>query len=348
MPSSPYLPVLVRTRASIRESIHFGAIAVVDSSNTLVASYGDPNTITFLRSTAKPLQALPFIEHGGHCHWGLTQQEIAILCASHAGTNDHAETVHSIQTKIQVKESDLLCGSHPPMDSATAFRLRVRGEEPTPNRHNCSGKHTGMLAFARLRDLPIADYINPEHPIQNEILETFCEMCGIDLEAVALGTDGCSAPNFAIPLRNTALGFARLCDPITLAGPRADACKTITQAMSAHPDMVSGPGRFDTRIMEVMQGRVIAKGGAEGYQGLGIMPGALAPNSPGIGIAFKISDGDLKNHVRPAVALEILRQLGAISAQQLAALTDFAPQKTIKNWRKLTVGASRPVFELKK
>jgi len=352
-----YLPIFESTRGSIVESIHFGAVAVVDSSGSLLVWYGNPKTVTFLRSSAKPFQALPFIEHGGDQFFHLTSKEIALICASHDGTDEQMEVLKGIQSKAGVQESDLLCGSHPLSHQPTVEAMRARSEVPTPNRHNCSGKHTGMLAYARMRGLPISDYINPQHPIQQTILETFAEMCGVPITEIEPGTDGCSAPNFAIPLQNTARGAAILCDPRGLAAERAAACRRIAQSMMAHPDMVGGPGRFDTRLMETCKGRILAKGGAEGYQIMGVMPGVLGADSPGIGIAIKIADGDLSirradggtyNRVRPAVSLEILRQLGAISEKELAALSEFGPVKQVTNWRKLVVGESRPAFTLER
>ena len=324
--------------------------------------------VTFLRSSAKPFQALPFIQAGGAAAFELSAAEIALICASHSGTDEHVATVRSIQAKSGVAEADLLCGVHPPLDEATVEALRQRGEEPTPNRHNCSGKHTGMLAYARMEGWPrgsasligerltlpsgnafspTADYIDPDHPVQESILQTFAEMCDLSPEQVALGVDGCSAPNFAVPLRNTALAYARLCDPRGLSAARAAACRTITNAMTSHPEMVAGRGRFDTRLMEVGAGRIVAKGGAEGYQALGLMPGALGPASPGVGIAMKISDGDLKGRARPGVSLEVLRQLGALSPAQVQALADFGPVSPVRNWRGLIVGQARPRLDLR-
>jgi L-asparaginase II len=347
MTKSLHTPILELKRGAICESLHFGSIAVVDSHNKLWAQHGDPNIVTFLRSSSKPFQALPLIENGGPEFWHLSKKEIAITCASHTGTDDHVATIEAVHHKIGVEEPHLLCGSHPPIDPDAAYILRQRNQKPTQTHHNCSGKHSGMLALARLLDHPIHDYINPNHPIQIQILQSFSEMCGIDQEEIIIGTDGCSAPNFAIPLRNAALGFARLCDPAPyLKSERANACQTLTDAMTTHPDMVSGPGRFDTRLMQVAQGKIISKGGAEGYQCLGILPKAIDPDSPGIGIAIKISDGDSKNRARPAVALEILRQLGALDQSQLDQLADFGPHLDIKNWRDIIVGQARPLINL--
>ena len=353
-----YQPLFEVTRGRIIESIHFGAVAVVDSSGRLLAWLGDPKGITFLRSSAKPFQALPFIERGGGQTFHLTSREVALICGSHDGTDEHVKGIKGIQAKVGVQESDLLCGSHPLSHVSTVEAMRARGEVPSPNRHNCSGKHTGMLAAARMRGLPIADYVNPEHPVQKTIREKLAEMCSLPVEQVEVGIDGCSVPSFAVPLFNAALGFARLCDPRGLQVERAAACRRITQSMMANPFMVAGQGRFDTRLMEVCSGRIVAKGGAEGYMLLGLMGGLLGAESPGVGIAFKISDGDLPirkangetyNRVRPAVALEILRQMGYISAKELDLLAaDFGPVKPVTNWRKLVVGEARPAFTLKR
>ncbi len=353
-----YQPIFEVTRGRIVESIHFGAAAVVDSGGRLLAWLGDPKTLTFLRSSAKPFQALPFIEGGGDQTFHLTSKEVAIICGSHDGTDEHVEVIKGIQAKAGVAESDLLCGSHPLSHVPTVEALRARGEVPTPNRHNCSGKHTGMLAAARMRGLPIADYVNPDHPVQKTILETLAEMCSVPVEQVEVGIDGCSVPNYAVPLYNAALGFARLCDPRGLQAERATACRRITQSMMANPLMVAGASRFDTRLMETCPGRIVAKGGAEGYMILGVMGGALGAEAPGIGIAFKVADGDLPirrangetyNRVRPAVALEIMRQMGYIGEKELEALAaDFGPLKPVTNWRKLVVGESRPAFTLQR
>lgn len=343
-PPNPYQPVFELTRGGIVESIHFGAFAVVDSHGRLLASAGDPNLVTFLRSSAKPFQALPFIERGGNEQFGFTPQEIALMCASHSGTDEHVETIEAMQAKIGVSVDDLLCGMHDPMHQATRDAMLLRGEQTTPYRHNCSGKHTGMLAHARLRSLPTANYLDFDHPIQQSILQTFAEMCDFPVEKVELGIDGCSAPNFAIPLYNAAYGFARLCDPFALEPKRAAACRVITSAMMSRPEMVAGPDRFDTQLMQAGAGKIVSKGGAEGYQAVGVLPGVLSPDSPGIGIAIKISDGDANDRARTGVALSILKTLGALDDAQRTELAAFGPVKQISNYRKLHTGESRPTL----
>jgi L-asparaginase II len=344
------------TRGRIVESVHYGAIAIVDSRGLLQYSCGDPQTLAFLRSSAKPFQALPFFERGGPERFGLSQKEQALLCASHEGSDEHVRTVESIQAKAGIRESDLLCGVHMPGDAKAYEALIAGGEAPTPNRNNCSGKHSGMLAHAKMRGLPLATYLEIEHPIQQDILTAVAEMSGYPREKIEVGIDGCSAPNFAVPLYNAALAFARLCDPHDLSEGRAKALTQITAAMTGHPEMISGENEFDCRLMRAGAGGIVSKRGAEGFQALGLKAGVLGPGSAGLGIAFKVSDGDLAfrtvdnepvNRVRPAVALDILLQIGAGEglARELAA---FGPVLPIKNHRGMTVGESRPAFRLKR
>ena len=358
--NSIYQPIFQLSRGDIVESVHFGAIAVVESSGRLAAWYGDPGLVTFTRSSAKPFQALPFLENGGMQIYGLTLQEVALICASHSGTDEHLAVVRSIQAKTGISEADLMCGVHTPYDRSTAESMRRQGIVATPNRHNCSGKHSGMLAFSKMLGFPPDPnglaYIDPHHPVQQIILEAFAEMCDLPPEEIHLGIDGCSAPNFAVPLSGTALAFARICQPEGLPERRAETCHLISNAMLTYPDMIGGPDNFDTYLMQAAQGRVICKGGAEGFQAFGIMPGAIKPDSPAFGVAFKISDGDLKGHnrpygdprghVRPAVALEILHQLGVFDAQDLEKLADYGPEFSVENWRQLKVGWASPCFEL--
>ena len=184
MPKTDQLPLYELTRGEIVESVHYGSIAVSDSQGRLVAWYGDPNTITFLRSSAKPFQALPFVEADGPEKYDLSAEEIALICASHSGTDEHVERLHTLQEKTGVKELQICCGVHPPFDEKTAFKMRKHDEPFTPNRHNCSGKHTGMLAYANMQNWSTIDYLDPEHPVQEKILQTFSEMSGVEIDAI--------------------------------------------------------------------------------------------------------------------------------------------------------------------
>jgi L-asparaginase II len=345
MQHSDCAPLVEVTRGDIIESIHYGGFALVNSRGRLLAYQGNPDLITYPRSSMKPFQALPFVERGGAEVFGFSAQEVAIMCASHSGTDLHRRVLAGMHEKIGTSEDDLACGVHWPSDSETRDAMKKAGIEPTPFCHNCSGKHTGMLAHARLRNLDIKDYLNPQHPVQVSIRETLAEMVGMAPEEMPLGTDGCSAPVYGIPLRNMAQGVALLADPIELAEERTQACRKITSAMMAYPVMIAGPGKFDTELMTIADGKVFSKGGAEGYQIIGILSDVIYEGSPGFGIAIKISDGDAKGRARASIALTILHSLGILDEEDLEQLAPYG-NVPVKNWRKKVVGEIRPMFSL--
>ncbi len=333
-------PVVELTRGDSVECVHFGAMAVVDSAGNLLASLGDPNLVNYPRSSMKPLQALPFVEDGGPEHYGFTEEELAILCASHHGTDEHVRVLRSIHAKVGLQESDLQCGVHWPSDKATTLAMRERGEEPTPYRHNCSGKHSGMLAQALLHDYSKDTYLSMDNPLQQRILKTVAEMCALEPEDMHVGIDGCSAPVFAMPLFNFALAMARLAEPTGLGEVSANACKKTVHAMMAYPEMVAGPGAFDSVLMNVMKGKAAVKGGAEGYQMVSLMPGACGKGSPGIGVAIQISDGDPNRRATYALIVALLKELGFKEEMESEAFQKFN-NHLLKNWRGLEVGEIR-------
>lgn len=335
-----YEAVAELTRGGIVECVHFGAMAAVDSAGRLITSLGDPNMVTFPRSSMKPLQALPFVEDGGPEHFGFTEEELAILCASHHGTDEHVRVLRSIHAKVGLKESDLQCGVHWPSDKATVLAMRERGEEPTPYRHNCSGKHTGMLAQALLHDYSKGNYLSMDNPLQQRIISTVAQMCGVQPEEMPVGIDGCSAPVFAMPLYSFALAMARLADPAGLGETRERACKKITHAMMTFPEMVAGPGALDSVLMSVMQGKAAVKGGAEGYQMISLMPGACGKGSPGIGVAIKISDGDPNRRATSALIVGLMKALGFDEEMASEAFRNFNTP-VLRNWRGLEIGEIR-------
>jgi len=345
MKSSDCEALVEVTRGSTVESIHYGAFIVVDSNGKILASRGAPDLLTYPRSSMKPFQLMPFLESGGIEFFGFTTQEIAIMCASHAGTDLHVLVLEGMHKKIGISEEDLMCGVHWPSDAKTRQAMRAAGKTPTPFRHNCSGKHTGMLAYAQMEGFDKKSYLDPAHPVQVRIRETLAEMLGMDAEDLPLGIDGCSAPVYGIPLQNMARSVALLADPKDLSESRKKVCNTITAAMMSHPLMIAGPGKFDTDLMTAAGGRVFTKGGAEGYQIIGVMPDVLKPGSPGLGIAIKISDGDAQGRARAFNGLLILKALGVLGESDLERL-DFKEKALVKNWRGLEVGKLQPAFQI--
>ncbi|MBI9049586.1 MAG: asparaginase [Anaerolineaceae bacterium] len=344
--ASMYEPLVSLSRGPIEESLHFGAAAVVDSNGKLMFSLGDANGVTYLRSTSKPLQAIPFVEAGGAKKFEFTEEETAIMCASHHGTAEHVRVVQSMHQKAGLRLEQMMCGVHYPEDTNSRNALIEQGQGPVAYHHNCSGKHTMMLAYAKLMGYSSEDYIQPHHPVQRDILRCVSEMCQYSEEKIAIGVDGCTVPVFGMPLYNAALGFARMADPHALSEKRAAACRTLSQAMMHYPMMIAGPKGFDTHLMTAANGKVFCKAGAEGFQGVGILPGVLGPDSPGIGIAIKISDGDPNLRARSAVALSILHHMQVLTEAELGNLMDYTSAHPVYNWRKIEVGKLTTTFDL--
>jgi len=285
-------PVVVEViRGGAIESRHRGAAAVVDENGGLVASWGDIHRPIFPRSAVKPLQALPLVESRANERFAVTSEELALACASHDGTPEHVAVVRAWLDRIGLGVDALECGAHPPLSEAAAAELARRGEKPTPLHNNCSGKHAGFLTTALHLGVPTAGYSAPDHPLQLYVRRVLEEMGGVDLQDSTVAVDGCGVPVIAMPLSAIARAFVRLADWGRENPRRADSLSRIRLAMSTHPLMVAGNGRFETNIMKHFSLGVVVKGGAEGVcaaaisrRGLGIAPNA-------VGIAVKIDDG---------------------------------------------------------
>jgi len=340
-----HVPLVEVTRGSIVESVHYGSLAIAQPDGKIILSLGDMDNPYYLRSSAKPFQTLAFLEAGGLDAYNLTLQEIALICASHSGTDEHVQVLEALQAKIGIQESMLQCGIHTPYDRETARRKMMNGEDFHSNQHDCSGKHTGMLAFAKMIGAPLDNYLDPQHPVQQAMLRTFAEICGVEIGTIELGTDGCSAPVFAVPLPNSALAYARLSQPDELGKLRAQACERITTAMMAHPFMVGGPQRFDTDIMSSAGGSLVTKIGAEGFHGIAVMPGHSGLFKSGLGITIKIADGDTDLRAGSVAVIQVLKTLKVLCSEEIHDLVDY-DRRPVRNWRNKEIGEIRPTPEL--
>ena len=257
MPTSA-VPLLRIERGEVEEGLQRGHLAAVDGTGTIVSSKGDPSRPTYFRSCAKPFQAIAALRTGIVERFDLTTEHVAIICASHSGEPRHVAAVRDLLTHAELDESALQCGAHWPYDEAAASVVRREMTEPLPVFNNCSGKHSGMLAATRVLHAPLANYLEPSHPVQQRIRQVIEEFTGCPTSDTVYGIDGCSAPNPAVPLSAMASGFAQLVTSDDTAA------KTAVEAMTTHPFLVGGTQRFDTALMEVTQGRLLAKGGAAG------------------------------------------------------------------------------------
>jgi L-asparaginase II len=326
-------PVLLEVyRGDFIECIHRGAFAVVGSGAEVLRSAGDVKRPIYMRSAAKPLQALPVIESGAADEFGLSEREIAVTTGSHSGCKIHIRAVEEILTKAGLRSENLLCGIHPPSNPTEKERLIKEGIAPGSLHNNCSGKHAGMLVLAKFLGASVQDYLSGEHPVQKLIKQTIAEMAGLEPQDVKVGTDGCGAPAFLLSLEKMALAYARLAGPEGLAPERAAAAGRITRAMRSHPEMVAGPGRFTTDLIQACGGKLFAKGGAQGVYCVGVP-------EEGVGIALKIDDGAGAPYY--PLVLEILRRLEVLDQEELDSLPSYR-RPLIKNWRGEVVGEVIP------
>ncbi len=329
------IPLIEMTRNATLENQHFGAVAVVNLKGDVLASAGDAHWMTFTRSTLKALQALPFMQSEGDVALKFTPQQIAMMCASHNGEAMHVEQVESMLARAGQPYQALECGCHVPLVYAFFDKPAPVGVRYDERYNNCSGKHAGFVACCVHHAWPVKGYIEPDHPAQRAIRRDVARVVGMDEAQMPLGTDGCSAPNYAMPLAKLAYGYARLASGERDAEFGASFEK-LSSAMRAHPDLVSGTGRNDEALMRVGRGDWVTKVGADGVQ-------VVSSVSRGEGFALKIIDAN-----KPALyaaTIEVLEQLGWLDDAQREALEPWRSRKII-NARGLVVGERKAVFKL--
>lgn len=320
-------------RGDIVESMHRVHVAVAHADDGLIASAGNPAHHSFVRSSIKMFQALPFVEAGGVERFQLTGEELALCAASHGGETFHVAAARSMLDKAGLTETALACGPHLPLHEATANALLCAGETAGRIHNNCSGKHAGMLAHCVQQQWVTNGYHKASHPMQQRVLTTLTRWMRIDTEDVDIGIDGCGLPTFAIVLDAVAEGCARFSAAV-LSGERAPAA--IFNAMVTHPEYVAGTDQLDTDLMRAAGTRLFAKVGAEGFYCAGIPAMKL-------GVALKVEDGS-KRAAEPAI-LAVLRHIDAIGSAEIDRLTKYA-EPDILNTRNEVVGSFRTTLAL--
>jgi len=328
-------PLIELTRGGLSECLHFGSIAVVNTRGELTAYAGDAHLRTFTRSTLKALQALPFMEAGGHTQLDFTQAEVAMLCASHNGEDAHVAAAESMLGKAGLHYKTLRCGCHVPGIFTQLEQAPPEGLQFDERHNNCSGKHAGFLAHCVQSGWPVLDYIAPDHPLQQAIRRDVARAVGMDADDMGMGIDGCSAPNYAMPLSRLAFGYARLASGAADA-EFGESFATLSSAMTAEPWMVSGTARNDLAFMQAGRGDWVSKVGADGVQVIG-------SKSRGEALAIKIIDGNKPALFATTVA--VLDQLGWLDDAQRTQLEPWRAS-TLRNARGLHVGSRSPIFTL--
>jgi L-asparaginase II len=328
---------LVRSyRGGILDSEHRVSAAVCLPDGTMVAVAGDPGRAVITRSAAKPFQALPVVADGAAERFAVSDEELALACASHNSERHQVDVAARWLERIGCAEDDLACGPHraligdfsiPLGDTRPADEVDVA--PPSRLASNCSGKHTGMLALARHRDWKAAGYHLGGHPVQDRAREMLAHYAGLAPGALGESVDGCGVVAFALPLSNMARAFAGI------VADTGDAPRRIVRAMSGHPEMVAGHRRLCTEVMQAYPGRVLAKVGAGGVYGAALIDRQL-------GIAIKVEDGG-DAAAMPAL-MATLEQLG-LERPSGSSLDRFA-ELPVLNTRWETVGVMRSEGEL--
>lgn len=329
-------PLVVAKRGDHVESIHSGSVAVVDTTGRLIAYAGDPGAYTFSRSALKPFQALPFTLAGGITRFGFTQQQTALMCASHSGEEMHVRGVSEMLKKAGCTEHDLGCGCHLPERFANG--APVPADFTMDQRHNnCSGKHAGFLAYCKMGDYSVRDYLEPSHVLQREIVKVVSDLAETSAAQFWYGTDGCNAPNIGLPLSRLAKIWARFGAASKEADDLQSAMATLADAMMACPEMYSGTGRADEALTRAGRGKWVSKTGAQGVRCVG-------SRKHGLGIALKVGDGDYATAY--AVTIEVMRQLGIVESATVSELQGWL-EPDLRNCRGHKVGQLSCDFKLK-
>ncbi|TFE25220.1 asparaginase [Cohnella luojiensis] len=322
-------------RGGIEECVHTGHICGVNDRGEIQYSAGDPNAITFLRSAGKPFQAIPVIRHGADAKFGLTDAEGAILVGSHRAEPFHVEVLESIMKKTGIGEERLICHPTYPL-SVYATENLLREQKPKRSiYHNCSGKHLGILALCETMGYSLDGYGEPDHPAQQEILETLAYLAHYPKEKIGLGTDGCGFPVFAMPLQALAVAYLKLACPDLIANPEIrGAVQVIVHRMNKHYEMVAGTDRICSNLL--MDPNIVAKGGAKGVYCFGLKKERLA-------FALKVLDGSEDEW--PIIVASILEQIGYENRATIDRMYGLTPAD-IRNDNGRTIGRNQPVFTL--
>ncbi|CUH64702.1 L-asparaginase II [Thalassovita gelatinovora] len=322
------IPMAEIWRGEFLENVHLGHAVICDDTGQIVEAWGDPEAVVLPRSSSKMIQALPLVESGAADKAGLTEEHLALACASHNAAAIHIDRVQAWLDHIGCTDDDFRCGPQQPRDTEIRNQLIRAGEAPCQIHNNCSGKHTGFLTLARhLGAGP--EYVDIDHPVQQAILEAFEDVA--DETSAGFAIDGCSAPNHASSLHGMARAMAFFAAADAGQGQRAAAAQRLRQAMVSYPELVAGEGRACTELMRATQGRVALKTGAEAFF-IAIVPERK------LGIALKIVDGTTRGAECAITA--ILVKLGLLDPKHPATLKRMnAP---IRNWRGIETGSIRP------
>lgn len=328
-----FVPLVEEYRGGVLENVHYGAVTVVDERGNVLHKAGNPQHMTYLRSAAKPFQALPAMKRRIDERYGLSGEETALLAASHRGEAYHIDALESMYRKMGLDEEQLRCCSTYPLNEEAKAQRHRDHEAKRRIFHNCSGKHAGLLGLCKHLGWDESTYYELAHPVQQEIAAAVALIAEVPQASIPYGTDGCGLPVFALPLHKIAYAYMKLACPDKIADAElGGAAERIGRLMNEHPDMIADRQFVCSALLK--DSNLVAKGGAKGVYGIGLRKERL-------GISLKVSDG--AEHVWPCVIASILERIGYSNTETIKRLYTLAPNGIVNDGGEL-VGERRAVF----
>lgn len=328
-----FKPLIEEYRGGVLENVHLGVLCGVNDKGEVIHEVGSAEHMTFLRSAAKPFQAIPVMKRDIAGKYGLTDAEAAMFAASHRGETYHIEALEAIMRKTGLSEEQLLCCPTYPLNDEPKFACMREGKAPRRLYHNCSGKHLGIIATAREMGYDTETYWQPSHPIQQDILHTLAEMAEYPAERIQIGVDGCGFPIFALPLQNIAKAYLKLACPDLIADAKTrEAVKRMTAYMHAAPDSIASHQFICSELLR--DSNIVAKGGAKGVYCFSLIRERVA-------FALKVIDGS--ETPWPIIVASILEQIGYGNQETIDRLYSVV-SKEIQNDNHIVVGERKAAF----
>ncbi len=322
-------------RGELLECVHRGYICCVNEDGQVVYSIGDPGFVTFMRSSAKPIQAIPLIKRGIDTKYNLSNKEITVMTGSHRAEPFHVTALESIIDKVKIDEDELICLPTYPLSMNAKEEILRNGGEKRRIYHNCSGKHMGILTLCTDMNCDKREYWNINSPAQQEILSHISMISGYPREQIKVGTDGCGVPVFAMPMKNLAMAYMKMACPDTIGDELTrDAVIKLTKLMNENFEMVSGTDLICSLLL--MDDNIVAKGGAKGVYCFGLRDERL-------GFSIKIIDGSEEEW--PLIVASILEQINYKNKDTIDRIKRVFP-RVIVNDNNKEVGESIVRFKL--
>ena len=316
------------TRGKIVESVHEAKCVIKDYNFKTIFSTNDDNDLIYPRSAIKIFQAIPFLKSGAHKKYNLSQKQLAIACASHCGEPKHIKVLEDWINKLKIKTKSLKCGTHNPLNKKDSDKLLLSGNKPNQLHNNCAGKHLGMISACMCNKMDLANYVKMNHPYQKLIRSYLEYFTDSKINKIQKGIDGCSAPQYAFPIKNLSTAMINLLRNLKEDEVCSKEITLLLNSIAKYPELTGGKSVYSSQLMSITKGKIFSKEGAEGIL-------LFAHKEKKIGGVIKIKDGN--GRALPSVANEIFKKLRLLNSKELGGLSDWTNQE-IQNHAKIKVG----------